>query len=376
MPKRGENIFKRTDGRWEARYIHHYENGKAKYRYLYAHSYTEAKAKQRAEIKYAEKFFPAYPKNSATLEALAKLYLDHIKIGVKESTYTRYHRILHKYILPDIGKLRIDRMDAQVMNKFAERLLISGGAGGKALAPKTVSDILCLLRSVMKYGEENGFPPVSLSALRLPQKPHAKVEILSAESRKMLEAALLRSEDATSLGILFALFTGVRIGELCGLRWGDIDLRSRTAVIRRTVERIADLDPLTPSKTKVIISEPKTESSVRTIPLPTFLAEYMRRMQKSGDIYLVSDKTEFTEPHCFYMRYKNFLKKNGIGNYTFHALRHTFATQCVEYGFDTKSLAEILGHSSVTTTMAFYVHPTIEQKRAQMELLAPPSKAN
>ncbi|MBQ9745412.1 MAG: site-specific integrase, partial [Clostridia bacterium] len=189
-------------------------------------------------------------------------------------------------------------------------------------------------------------------------------------------AALLDSEDTTSLGILFALFTGVRIGELCGLRWEDIDLRSSTPCVRRTVERIADLDPLSPAKTKVIISEPKTESSVRTIPLPSFLAEYLRRVQMAGEVYLVSGNTETPEPHCFYVRYKNFLKKHGIGDYTFHALRHTFATQCVEYGFDTKSLAEILGHSSVTTTMAFYVHPTMEQKRAQMELLAPPTKLN
>ncbi|MBQ9746511.1 MAG: hypothetical protein IJW21_06780, partial [Clostridia bacterium] len=189
MPRRGENIFKRTDGRWEARYIHHYENGKAKYRYLYAHTYIEVKAKRQAEMQCTEKFTSARPKDCTTLEILAGAFLANIKISVKESTYTRYHRILHKYILPDIGNLHVSKIDTYTLNKLAERLLLRGGKGGKPLSPKTVSDIMSLMKSVFRFGRENGFPNTAFSGVRLPQKAHAEAEILTAESRKKLEAA-------------------------------------------------------------------------------------------------------------------------------------------------------------------------------------------
>ncbi len=159
--------------------------------------------------------------------------------------------------------------------------------------------------------------------------------------------------------------------ELCGLRWEDIDFASGTVHIRRTVERIADLDRQAQHKTKVIISEPKTENAVRVIPLPGFLVKLLSDRRKSDDCYLLTGTPGPTEPHRYYVQYRRFLQRNGIDHHTFHALRHTFATRCVELGFDTKSLSEILGHSNVTTTLKYYVHPTLQQKKAQMELLAP-----
>ncbi len=181
----------------------------------------------------------------------------------------------------------------------------------------------------------------------------------------------MNAEDTTSLGILFALFTGVRIGELCGLRWEDVDFQSLTVSIKRTVERIADLDPNTAKKTKVVLSEPKTENSIRIIPLPGFLAEYLEMRKRDPKFYLLTGKRKYTEPHQFYVRYQNYLEKHGIENYTFHSLRHTFATRCVEMEFDTKSLAEILGHSHISTTLSIYVHPSLQQKKMQMNRLAP-----
>ena len=171
------------------------------------------------------------------------------------------------------------------------------------------------------------------------------------------------------MGIVFTMFTGVRIGELCGLRWGDVDLENGYVHIRRTVERIANLDRNTQSKTKVILSEPKTENSIRTIPLPSCLIEYIKTFKSNDDRYLLTATKKYTEPHTYYSRYKTFLRQNDLGDYTFHELRHTFATQCVDMGFDIKSLSEILGHSNVTTTMNLYVHPTLQMKKRQMDLL-------
>jgi integrase len=210
-----------------------------------------------------------------------------------------------------------------------------------------------------------------MEGVRYPQKSNREIKIFNSEKRTILEKILFTSSDSTSLGIILALFLGLRIGEICGLMWGDINYTDLTINIFRTVERIAELSPNSKSKTKVVISKPKTEKAVRTIPIPEFLREYIFKRKGDNDTFILTGTTDFIEPHCLYTRYKNFLRKNGIEDNTFHSLRHTFATRCVEEGFDTKVLAEILGHSSVTTTMNFYVHPSMENKRKQMELLAP-----
>lgn len=371
MSRKGENIFKRKDGRWEARYIHHYENGKAKYRYVYGRTYAVAKAKRNAEQAAPELSSLKMSRKVITFEALADEWLLDKKADVKESTYTRYHRIVRQYLLPMLGGEALEKLDQRYLNGLTTVLLAQGGASGRALSSKTVTDILCVLKAILKYGKENNFPCRSIGRLKYPQKKRKQVEILSGEGRKKIEQCLQGTGDTISLGILFTLFTGVRIGELCGLRWSDIDFENATVSICRTVERIADLNPHSVRKTKVILSEPKTESSIRVIPLPDFLLTYLERHRRGGDCYLLTGSTNYTEPHQYYVRYQKYLKQNAIGEYTFHALRHTFATHCVEKGFDAKSLSEILGHSSITTTLSVYVHPSMQQKKAQMEKLTP-----
>lgn len=370
MPRKGENIFKRKDGRWEARYIDHYEGGKAKYKYIYAATYTEVKAKKLAAQINRQKHF-SKSKVSATFEDVALLWLNEIRVTVKESTYTRYYRNAVKYLIPQFRGQYMSKIDQLYFNGITERLLKNGGKNSKPLSPKTVSDIICVLKMIVKYADENDYPCPGLSGLKYPQREAKRAIILSEESKKTIEKQLLNSEDLTSLGVILSLFTGIRIGELCGLKWGDFDFTQQTVTIRRTVERIADLSPDAVRKTKVIITEPKTAASRRVIPLPYFLAAYLHRYKQPPEYYLLTGKTKNTEPHQFYMKYKKYLVTHGLEEYTFHALRHSFATSCVENGFDTKALSEILGHSNVTTTLAVYVHPTLQQKRALMERLTP-----
>jgi len=371
MPKRGENIFKRKDGRWEARYIHHYEGGKAVYRYLYGKTYAEVREKKLAELAQPRQHKTAYSKRIAVFDEIAALFLSDIRHTVKESTYARYCRCVEKYLLPFLKDRPLAQTDRQFYRFLTDKLLEHGGSCGKPLSAKTVADILGVLKGILRCGEENGYPVPSCDCIKYPPQKSTTISIFSESERIKIEQLLIDPEDTLCLGILFTLYTGVRIGELCGLRWEDIDLVSGTAYIRRTVERIADLDRCAQQKTKVIISEPKTENAVRIIPLPSFLVELLSDRRESGDRYLLTGTSKPTEPHQYYVRYRKFLQRNGIDHHTFHALRHTFATRCVELGFDTKSLSEILGHSNVTTTLKFYVHPTLQQKKAQMELLAP-----
>lgn len=372
MARRGENIFRRKDGRWEARYIHHYENGRAKYRYIYGTSYVEVKAKKQAEQALPENSTVHHVKQLATFEQLAYVWLADTKITVKESTFTRYNRIVRLYLFPHLGSQSVSKIDVAFLRGLPEKLLTEGGIEKTPLSPKTVSDILCVLKSIFQYGKNHAYPCPEPGLLHYPQKKSKSIKILTEENRMKLEQLLLDSEDTTSLGILFTMFTGVRIGELCGLRWEDVDFNSLTVHISRTIERIADLNPEADSKTKVVVSEPKTENSFREIPLPGFLAEYLYMRKRRPECYLLTGNRRYTEPHQFYIRYQKYLKRHGIENYSFHALRHTFATRCVEMGFDTKSLSEILGHSNINTTLSVYVHPSIQQKKTQMERLTPP----
>lgn len=375
MARKGENIFKRKDGRWEARYIHHYENGIAKYRYLYAPTYTEVKAKRLHELFKLSQTKPVPFKQSTTFSELAEKWLSHIQSTVKESTYTRYARIVRSYLCPHIKNMLVCKMDIPYIQQLTESLSKKGGVKGDPLAPKTVTDILCVLKAIFRYGQENSYPCINLSQIHTPKRKKSTKTILPEDIRLLIEHSTLQAQDTTGLGILLTLFTGLRIGEVCGLQWGDFNFKNQIVTIQRTVERISELTPNMPNKTKIVISEPKTENSIRTIPLPRFLSEHLLQFQKAPNTYFLTGTLHPTEPHQFYVRYQKYMDRLDIHGYTFHALRHTFATHCVSLGFDIKSLSEILGHANVSTTLAIYVHPTMEQKRKQMALLEPEHRA-
>ena len=362
MPRKGENIYKRKDGRWEARYIHHYEDGKAKYRSVYGSGYTEVKAKRQEELSKSDVLRVSAVKQSAELEEICTIWLNDRKPNVKESTFTRYVRAVNKYILPSFEHHKLIKICNSTVNSAFDKLKAD-------LSIKTVSDIRCIFKSIWNYGRENGYPCCELKFPKEKSKSVNRVCVLSPEILRKIETIIVKRNDLVSLGIVFTLFTGVRIGELCGLRWGDIDWNNGYVHIRRTVERIANIDGKTQGKTKVIVSEPKTENSFRTIPMPDCLIEYIKGFREKDDRYLLTATTKYTEPNTYYSRYKTFLRQNNLGDYTFHELRHTFATQCVDKGFDIKSLLEILGHADVSTTMNLYVHPTLQMKKRQMDML-------
>lgn len=374
MCRRGESIYKRKDGRWEARYIHHYENGVAKYRYIYAHSYMEVKEKRLQELSQPDKVTVSNIKSIAKFGEISRLWLSEIRSNVKESTYTRYFRIVDHYLNPDLESIMIIKLDSKILRNYSVKLQTSGGKNGSRLSNKTVNDILCVLKSIFKLGKENGYPCADLSKIKMMKYTNNKPQILSYANLKLIEESILNSElfendFRIKLGILLTLYTGLRIGELCGLRHSDIDMKERIVSISRTVQRISDLSSDALTKTTVMINKPKTESALRTIPIPTFLANLLSLYIENDDSYLLTGTDKFTEPHQFYMRYKTFMKRLGLQEYTFHSLRHSFATRCIDLGFDAKSLSEILGHSNVTTTLSLYVHPTLEQKRKLIERL-------
>ena len=181
----------------------------------------------------------------------------------------------------------------------------------------------------------------------------------------MLNNYLTSNPNASNVGILLSATTGIRIGELCALKWGSIDLEKRTLTIKNTVQRIKSIDGST--ATKLIITLPKSNSSVRKIPLPDFIIPILRNLKGNNDYYILSGTRAIIEPRTMQYRFKHILSDLNLPNVSFHSLRHGFATTCIALGFDVKTLSEILGHSSVEITLNRYVHSSMERKAEFMK---------
>ncbi len=373
MARTGENIYKRKDGRWEARYIISYDcNGKAKYKYLYARTYSEVKAKLIKAYNNASTVINF--KNNNELEKyelwLAK-WLNSKKIHVKESTYIRYHNIIKNHIVPELGKYPIDKISTQLLEHFVALKLDNGRLDGKGgLSNKTMSDVLTVIKESFKYAQSLGVSTICCFNQISIKRNYKEMRVLSISEQQRLLSVLLMNTDKYKLGVYICLYTGIRIGELCALQWKNISFSDKTIKIEKTMQRLQNEDPNILYKTKIIVTEPKSPAATRVIPLPDFVLKTLQPFAGPPDSYILSGKCKSViEPRTMQNRFKTYLKEGKINNANFHSLRHTFATRCIESGFDVKTLSEILGHSSVKITLDRYVHSSLELKRNNMEKL-------
>ena len=369
MSKKGENIYKRKDGRWEGRYIKsRTESGKIIYGYVYARSYREAKEKQKAKI--ASYTSQLTNKNEHVFSYIASEWFDSIKLHTKTSTQNKYHNMLTNYILPEYGNQPFNTITYEFIEAHCKFLLESEGKKGNGLSTKTVSDVLAIIRNISKFAIRKGiYVANDANAVQIRQDIKPMRVLNKAEQRQLCEYILKRPE-ACSIGILVCMFTGLRIGEICALRWEDISFSDQSIYIHHTLQRI-QMHRGHGAKTEVIVTTPKSSCSIRKIPLPDEILEILVLNKKASSGYvLTNDEYKFIEPRTMQNKFKKILKAAGIENANFHALRHTFATRCVELGFDVKSLSEILGHATVNITMNRYVHPTYEMKKENMKKLS------
>lgn len=374
MGRHGENIRKRTDGRWEARLIIGYDaNGKAKYHSIYGKTYADAKNKRNEWLRNAElQTLALKNKNTSkiTLEQLTAEWLLSKKDTIKESTYAHYARIIRKHILPTLGNLYLSSLSAELIDDFLKQKLHNGNLKTQgAMSAKTVADIRSVLIQNIEYARHKKYTCPVEGRLFYPGGQPNPIEVLSLTEQTDLERILFSNLKPFHLGILTTLYGGLRIGEICALQWQDINLANGTIQISKTILRIENTTPLGTNKTKLIVTQPKTLTSYRTIPMPSFIIQILKEHQGNPNEYLLTGSKIPMEPRACLARYKRLLRQAGLRSFTFHALRHTFATRCIANGFDPKSLSEILGHSNVNTTLQRYVHPSMEVKRQQMERL-------
>jgi integrase len=294
------------------------------------------------------------------IQKIAEQWLLFRRVQLKNSSLVKYSQLMHKHILPQWGGMDIyDLKESDILDFTQKKSAV--------LAPKTLHDLLHLLKSLLLAAAEER-PGWKVPRIRYP-KLHAKeIETFPASAQARLEAYLLKITDPSRLGVVMTLYTGLRIGELCALRWEDISLDDRTLNISRTLQRLPAESGN--AKTALVLTEPKTDHARRKIPIPDFLIPKLKKIQSGNpDDYLLTGTDHWLDPRTLQNRFREYQKQAKIKPLKFHALRHTFATHCVELGFEIKSLSEILGHSSVKITLEKYVHVSWKLKQQNMGLL-------
>lgn len=356
MAKRGSNIYKRKDGRFEGRVpVGYHDNGKIKYKSVYARTLSEVKEKM-SDV-YSIKQNHSVSATKLTVKTAAQQWLSSAKLRVKESSYANYENVISKHILPILGGEYMQNLTTSKLNDFIHHKLNHGRLNGKGgLSAKSVRDIMTVYRSIETYAaREYG---VRETHFTMPKIEKKQTDVLNAFERKRLENYLIHNQNNTNISVLLCLFTGLRIGELCGLKWRDVDFDNGTISVSRTVQRINKH-----GKSEVVIGTPKSKSSVRTVPIPDFLLAILKSKRKSDDFYIITGACKPTEPRTMQNRFKSILKICGIRNVNFHLLRHTYATVCIENGFDPKTLSELLGHADASITLNRYVHSSMQMKK-------------
>ena len=359
MPRRGENIRKRADGRWEGRYkcIAPASEKGVYYKSVYGKSYNEVKQKLLLICRETH--------NDASISTLKhtfsecmSMWLDNLSQKCKYSTYIKYRYICECHLKHFACEIQI----SEITNEICEKYLIEEqSSDGKKLSLSTMKTICHVLNQILKYGESSVKISLPERIIQTYKYDTKEIAIFSIEEQRKLLDFLYDQTDRYKLGILICLFSGLRLGEICALKIDDIDLFNRCIRVSRTVQRIKS-DGI--QRTTLYCAPPKSAGSIRTIPLCDVLVELLIEMDIQGE-YLLNGKT-LMEPRTYQYMFSRYLKAAYISHKNFHSLRHTFATNCIGSGMDVKCLSEILGHSDVKTTMNRYVHPSMENKRHQM----------
>lgn len=377
VPRRGENIHKRKDGRWEARYIKDRKNGKAVYHSVYAKTYSEVKAKLKDCIAKEKDSKIEKCSKKMTFDDVFQEWLKYKQHFIKQSSYNKYFNLYNSYISRTLKSIYLDDIsNNMIQENIISMMNLKNKRTKQKLSTSTVRGIVYVIKSVILFAQKQGYTKAFCLQIEIPSNEAKNIQVLPRNEQNILEFHTRLKLDTISLAILVCLYSGLRIGEICALRWEDIDLHNKYIVVNKTVQRIQQHHvPYRTSKTVLTVTPPKTNKAIRKIPISSalypILNEYREQNYRSSKHYVLTNcNGDMIDPCSIQYKFKELIKKIKITSITFHGLRHTFATRCIELGMDIKTLSEILGHSNVSTTMNIYVHSTEQQKKNQMELLS------
>lgn len=357
MARRGENIYKRKDGRYEGRYvIGRDEKGRTKFGYVYGRQYAEVRrqlAHRKAQA--SDNRGEAHEAGLTVAGWMERWLQGEMRLRLKPSSYQTYRQHLRKHIEPAMGWRRLGQLTADDVRGMLLLFMEKG------LAQSTARGVLRLLSAGLEAAVDEGLirrNPCRKVRMRTGERAEQRV-LSPAEQEKLCQCALESGQTAVILG----LYTGMRLGEICALQWQDVDWAKQTLTVRRTVQRVAQEGA---GKTALMIGTPKSARSRRVIPLPPLVMAELGRMQACGP-WLMGAKA--AEPRTVQRQLRAMTRQLGLNGVHFHTLRHSFATRLMEKGVDIKTVSALLGHSSAKTTLDFYAHSLMEQQRSAINQL-------
>lgn len=296
-----------------------------------------------------------------TINQITEEWKEEKKKYVKKSTYAAYQLLIQNHIKPYFGDLY--EVNEEKVQQFVFDKLDAG------LSEKTIRDIIIVLKMILKFGIKNGYLEYIQIDAKFPSKQDKKdLDVLSKADQKKFMEHLRNNFTFKNLGIFICLSTGMRIGEICGLRWCDVDTVEGVIKVRHTLQRIYIIEGET-RHTELLLDTPKTANSVRDIPMSSELLKMLKSLNKvvNENYYVISNDIKPIEPRTYRNYYKKLCKQLDIPELKFHGLRHSFATRCIESKADYKTVSVLLGHSNISTTLNLYVHPNKEQKKKTID---------
>ena len=309
-------------------------------------------------------------KNKILYEEWIWNWLLNKKDYIKESTYANYSNIISNHIAPDLGKYYLKDLTNKIIQKFLLEKYKNGRLdklGG--LSNKTIKDFIAIIKSSLKSAiKEDLIHNVSLDFIYPKSNSKEKTYTLEKQEQDKLTEYILQNQSIKTMGILLTLYSGIRIGELCALKWEDIDFKNSVLHINKTLQRVYIKDTKTKTS-KIIITNPKTHNAEREIPLNKEFAKKLKNYKTNAEDYVLSGRKKWIEPRTYRRFFERILKKANIERINFHGLRHTFATNCIRLGVDYKTVSELLGHATVNITLNLYVHPQMSQKKKCINLI-------
>lgn len=368
IARRGENIRQRKDGRFEARYKVGYKiDGSPIYKSVYGKTYTAVKEKRMKAIQKGNE------KNkqgtTITVQDVSIRWLETKKTQIKQSTYVKYYDTVYNHIVPKIGNIKLKKIMQSIIDEYIRELNTNGRKDKKGgLSAKSIKEIIGVFKQILQYAKKEYdfyFPDFEYC---LPKSKTHEIQTLTHEEQERFTTYLIQNIDRINLGLLICLLTGLRIGEVCALKYENIDKGKKCIKIKKTLQRIRNTEPNAIQKTIVIIEDPKSTASTREVPIKEFLLNQINRFKGSDNDFLLTGSTrKYIEPRTLQNRFKQVLREVKIKEVNYHALRHTFATNAIESGCDPKTLSELLGHSDIQLTLRTYVHSSYELKQRNIE---------
>lgn len=290
------------------------------------------------------------------------------KLYIKHSTFVKYENIINNHILPYFQSYNNNNITNKCIYTFFER------KKNEELSSSTLNSMKCILSSIYQYGIENyNLQTINFKQIKITTLPKIK-NVLSHEDRNKLIDYVKTHTNPLSIALLLALYGGLRLGEICALKWKHLDFTNQLVHIEGTATRLKSFQEHQ-RKTEVIILSPKSHTSYREVPIPSFVFQYIKTYISiyNEEDYLLSNSHKIYEPRRLEKNFCKFCHDYDL-HCTFHDLRHSYATECVRQNVEIKTLSKILGHSNVSITLNFYVHTSLEQKQKEISKIQTPKE--